>query len=60
MACLGLTQRLLTIVGSTARFLVVHHFVVEGEQIDGNGVFASIVLLDTGEKRLGEEEAADP
>ena len=60
MARVVLTGTRLTIVGSTARFLVVHHFVVEGEQIDGNGIFSGIVLLNTSEKRLGEEEAADP
>jgi len=40
--------------------LFVEDVKVEAKKVDGNGVLASVVLLDSGEKRLREEEPREP
>jgi len=40
--------------------LVVKYFVVKAEQVNRYRVFTRVVLLHSGEERLGEVESRDP
>lgn len=50
----------LTVFWGLAILLVIQHLKVEAQQVDGDGVFAGIVLLASRQEGLGEEEAWHP
>ena len=49
-----------TVLGRVLVILVLQHVVVEGEQVDRDGVFTRVVLLHARQEGLCEEESGDP
>ena len=49
-----------TVLGRNIKVVFLLDLEVEGERVDGYGVLARVVLHDTRQEGLGEEEARDP
>ena len=49
-----------TVLGRLLVVLVLQYVVVEGEQVDRDGVFTCVVLLHSRQEGLREEEPRDP
>lgn len=50
----------LTVIRRLLVVLVIHDLKVEAQQVNGDGVFASVVLLASCQEGLREEEARHP